>query len=208
MTRPPLNEEYRPIECSNTPLEKQVLATLRQLFLAFCSRQEVHLAPPLAASLGRQHPQYTRFSNVEFQPHGSAAYTNAWLQEHGNAAAQDCTVGFLLFTPRLLAWDKAKQEVTNQWQDGPGLLAVFGVSGPETLFWTHLIERRFAADFQDVVRSRVPRLWLVEWKMPSLPSAPSLKFFQQPTARPRLWIDAVGQLPDDPRWKISARKLR
>jgi len=128
-TRPPLDDELdrtrSRLQRSHTTLEDKVFACLEQYF-HHCSRAEVVLTKSLASRLPKQIAERRE---VVFREYGGAfceRYSGRTRRRHLLT-----TITYMTFTPE--AWPK-----------GPGLLTVFGMGGPETLIWAHVLRTRFA----------------------------------------------------------------
>ncbi len=127
-TRPPLDDELdrtrSRLQRSHTTLEEKVFACLEQYF-QHCSRAEVVLTKSLASRLPKQVAEKRE---VVFREYGGAfceRYSGRTRRRHLLT-----TITYMTFTPE--AWPK-----------GPGLLTVFGMGGPETLIWAHVLRTRF-----------------------------------------------------------------
>lgn len=129
-TRPPLDDEdeqsRRTVDRSHTSLENRIFETLRNYF-RYCSRSEVLLSERLTARFPAEADAKHKRS-VSFKNYSVASYIGS-----------DDTAFYLIFVPHC-------------WQDGPGLLCAFGMGGPETLIWTHLL--RTLPDLRKLVGTR------------------------------------------------------
>jgi len=134
-TRPPLDDEDEPARKkllrSYTTLEQKVLDALREFF-SRCNRTQVILSERLVLS---STPAVASKRNIQFRQHGGASYDSYTAGSdddwHKPPADVRMTAAYLTYTPQV-------------WVGGPALLAAFGMSGTETLVWTHLLRTRFS----------------------------------------------------------------
>lgn len=131
-TRPPLDDSTdgvrHRVHRSRTALEDRLFACIRR-HLSHCSRMRVTVSDMHA----RASPEVARMHNVQFrQKRGSAidaflTYdTGRWQRPQADSAT---TIAYLIFEPQ--AWD-----------NGPGVLACFGMCGTATLVWNFLLATR------------------------------------------------------------------
>lgn len=134
-TRPPINDEEaeikRPIRRSYTNLEDLIFNALEPEYLKYCSRERIELSEALAQQLnaGFRHKaeiifhsavdsSYVRYRGLE---------DKFWQKP---PPTEKRTAVYLIQVPAI-------------WPGGPGLLAVFGMAGTETLIWNYLLRTRF-----------------------------------------------------------------
>lgn len=128
-TRPPMNDsEDRSrgggLKRSYTSLEQKIFHYLERYF-ARCSRLEVNLTPAVASKLPKE---LARKQAIVFRQYGRAmciSHTGPKREERAGT-----TVLYMTFTEEA-------------WPGGPGLLTLFGMGGPETLIWSHLLRTKF-----------------------------------------------------------------
>lgn len=134
-TRPPLDDlvdgvRHR-VHRSNTALEAKVFACIRR-HLSHCSRSRVTVADMHA----RASADVARMGNVQFRQKRGAAI-DAFLP-YGSGrwqrAGTDCraSLAYLIFEERA-------------WENGPGVLACFGMCGTDTLAWNFLLATQHSA---------------------------------------------------------------
>ena len=150
-TRPPLHDMYqgarKQVERSNTELEEKVFASLERFF-DVCSRSYMKLSAEVAMLLPETHGNR---AEIVVRQHRGAGYLRLkeheayqqWVSYEGN---RRLTAGYLIY-------------LTETWENGPALLASFGMGGRETLIWNHLIRTRFP----DILDSQVLVLGEIEW---------------------------------------------
>jgi hypothetical protein len=133
-TRPPLDDANDGVKCrvhrSYTTLEEKVLACVRR-HLTRCSRSNVIVSDIHA----RAFPEVARYKNILFRQKRGASIdkclpygTNSWIRPPATAA---CTAAYMIYEK-------------HAWADGPGLLAVFGMCGLDTLVWNHRLATQFS----------------------------------------------------------------
>jgi len=127
-TRPPKDDESdrtrSRLQRSYTTLEYRIFECLEQYFY-HCSRLEVVLTPSIASKLPKET---AKKREIVFRQHGGAfceSYSGRKQYDHPLT-----TIMYMTFT-------------REAWSGGPGLLALFGMGGPETLIWAHLLRTRF-----------------------------------------------------------------
>jgi hypothetical protein len=134
-TRPPIHdiddEIKRPIRCSYTNLEKLIFDALHPNYLKHCSRERIELSEPLAQQLNAGFKQK---ADIIFHSAVDSSYVRyRGLEERfwqRPPATEKRTAVYLIQVPAICP-------------DGPGLLAVFGMAGTETLIWNYLLRTRF-----------------------------------------------------------------
>ncbi len=130
-TRPPLDDHQdnsrRKIDRSGSSIEEKVFSTLRHYF-RYCSRSQVTLTDSLLARFPASVDNRFR-QTMKFKNYSLASY----------AGPGDNTAFFLV-------------HIRQCWPGGPGLLCAFGMGGPETLIWAHLLRSR--PDLRALVTSR------------------------------------------------------
>jgi hypothetical protein len=124
-TRPPLDDEFdrRRVCPSYTDLEEKVFAALKQSFFAVCSRSHIRLHSSLPLS-----PDCLKYRSIELRVN-RGAYSVAFSRVPVPPTEPRTSPAFMVFKE-------------HAWQDGPGILCVFGVGGPETLIINHLVRKR------------------------------------------------------------------
>lgn len=145
-TRPPINDVDEGVRLkvaeSENELERKIFAGLKAYF-DVCSRSHVKLSKGMAAELS---PDYEDRANIVF-----TEFADAYYIKH-------CTHDNIF-----LKWSKPERphttaaflaRVEQLWPGGPGLLAVFGMNGPQTLAWHYLLRTQFpqwVTDFRFVM---------------------------------------------------------
>jgi hypothetical protein len=157
-TRPPLDDlvdgAKKYIARSFTDLEELVFTALRTIF-AHCSRSQVTLTDAVV----HNWPEVRERQNILFRQNGGAQYdsyralgtTTPWKRP---AKGKYVTAAYLAY-------------IEHAWEDGPGLLAAFGIGGTETLGWCSLLA---SPRYRDIVCS-VP-FAMVEIVAKDLPPRP------------------------------------
>ena len=129
VTRPPINDERRKrkrVERSENWIERKVLEACEEYFL-ICNRQEVRVPDDVQREISN-HTDLLGELKTEIVVRNDARAT--YKKPRGN---DDKTPVFLLHLPEI-QWDG---------KPGPSLLCLFGMSGPITLIWAHLLRVRF-----------------------------------------------------------------
>jgi hypothetical protein len=141
-TRPPLDDRFDPAKSyfnrSYTTLEDKVFVALRKYF-QHCSRIQVFLSDYVVG----KYPQVRERCNIQFRQNQTqnlkqnlknnlkqnlgAAYDS--INRH-KPPSSNRTALYMVF-------------IESAWENGPRLLCAFGMGGPETLIWTHLLRTRF-----------------------------------------------------------------
>ena len=144
-TRPPLDdpqnknevkssdagEGKKPIPRTGWAIEEAIFDFMRDRFFDYCSRARLDLKPEWA----RRLPDDLRNrGSIRFYAHGHADITKFGGRCEGKARAkkENGTAGFLAYAPHITPWLGCNRA-------GPGLLAVFGMGGVETLVWSSLL---------------------------------------------------------------------
>lgn len=131
-TRPPLDDladgvRHR-VHRSYTALEESVFSCIRR-HLSHCSRSRVTVAERHA----RASSEVARMSNVQFRQKRGAAIDAFLTYDQGRwqrpEADSGTTVAYLIFEEQA-------------WENGPGVLACFGMCGTATLAWSFLLATR------------------------------------------------------------------
>jgi hypothetical protein len=162
--RPPLSDDEhsesklagrKRIERSHTDLEELIFANVRRYF-EISSRKVIKLTKEMADKLPveakcKAEIQFcmgnTRTANyARYRMYGSK-----WWQ---NPLETNRTATYLLYTPPL-------------WDNGPSLVASFGLSGPENLIWNHLVRVRHS----ELLES--PRFVMAEMELDDIPHPPT-----------------------------------
>ena len=147
-TRPPLddmaangaavaNSNRKRIKRSSNWLETTILSRLRQVF-TFCDRKTIELDPsadPLKRSFHFQ--QSDEAFVVPKRP----------SKGRPGGTPKDWTLAYFVRLARL-------------WPDGPDLVCAFGLSGPLTLLWCHLLANR--PDCADRIKTPDPRFLMAQ----------------------------------------------
>jgi hypothetical protein len=134
-TRPPINDQEaeikRPVRRSYTSLENDIFKALQQRYFRWCARSRIILSEAIAKQLP---PAFKDRADVQFH----SSHDGSYLRYRGYndrlwqrpPADEKLTAYYLIQIPSL-------------WPSGPGLLAVFGMAGTETLAWNYLLRTRF-----------------------------------------------------------------
>lgn len=209
-TRPPMDDTevshgVSTVSRSETGLERSLFATLRAWFFERCSRSHVELSDPLADSLSEQRGDLAHLAAASFRSKKrreiGAGYDPDWVSTwETNArhrhAERRTTAGYLAFLP-----PGSGLQVDN-W-DCPGVLAVFGLSGLDTLSWAHFLASRDSSWLRALVQSRDCRFVLAEWQSQQPPPrARSLAFLDDCVAETVLAASSPAQWPPD--WSFSS----
>ena len=132
-TRPPLDDlldgDRRYIRRSFTDLEEDVFRALRTLF-EHCSRSQVTLTDAVV----RNAPEIAERQSSSFYQNWGAAF-ESWGARNRSERKRPEKGKYV--TAVYLSY------VRHAWENGPALLAAFGVGGMETLGWCHLLATRF-----------------------------------------------------------------
>jgi hypothetical protein len=162
--RPPLSDDdqgddtpagRRRIERSHNDLEELIFATVRRYF-EISSRKVIKLTKAVADKL----PVEAKCkAEIQFCMGNTRTADYARYRMYGskfwqNPLEASRTAVYLLYTPSL-------------WENGPSLLASFGLSGPENLIWNHLVRVRYP----DLLRS--PRFVMAEMSLGEIPEFPT-----------------------------------
>lgn len=138
-TRPPMDDPLAPgtkhIVPSGNNLERRLFAAIRP-FIEYSSRYRVKLSSEMAALLD-EHDEDR--AEIQFRVNKRAWYTK--LRSAEGASWLDFSPGVRATCGYMIYLDRA-------WQGGPGLLAAFGMSGPDTLAWTYLLRTRLSGLLQ------------------------------------------------------------
>ena len=127
-TRPPMHdaEDQRraPRQRSYTSLEQKIFNCLEYYF-AHCSGIEVNLAPSVSSRLPKE---LAKKQAIVFKEYGRAVC----ISRRGHESREQglTTIMYMTYT-------------RETWPSGPGLLTLFGMGGPETLVWSHLLRTKF-----------------------------------------------------------------
>ena len=144
----------RVVPRSYTALEQRIFDCCRP-FLGLCCRSQIRLAPAMARLLPAG---FENRADIEFQQHVNACYVKL---TGGDTPPQYKTSAYLI-------------RIRELWKDGPGLLASFGVGGPETLIWNHLL----CSTRRDLLDG--PRFVMVEMDRLRIPKRPENIRFAEP----------------------------
>jgi len=192
----------RRIERSGTDIEQQVLSTIEKAFLKQCDRTTVTLADPLAHSLCAKSSPLVNRTHLRYRPNASAMYDPKWAKDTlrllGLAAARNN--GFLLYTPHINLHEGEGR--------GPGLLAMWGQAGVETLFWCYALANRFSKEglLHSIVseESEQLRFVLVEWPDFPMPQRPtSLSSFHEHLENITVLFEMKASLNAPAKWTIE-----
>jgi hypothetical protein len=155
-TRPPLDDEIarvREIDRSYTSLEVEVLAALRP-YLRTSSRPVMALPGKTAAAL---HEKYADRATIDFMDR-SASYQR--LKEYdaivSNKPPKPPRTAFFLIHP-------PKKE------GSPDIICTFGIGGNESLFWAHLLRKKYPDKFY----IKEPRFVMAEMEAMKIPEKPT-----------------------------------
>jgi hypothetical protein len=130
-TRPPLDDlaqgARKRVQLGYTDLERRLFERWRH-YLRVCSRSHVTLAERVCAEL---KPGYENRGDIRFREAMTAPYKELNPRDGtgwGRPESDRLTAAFLL-------------RVDHIWENGPGLLAAFGMDGTSTLVWTYRLGR-------------------------------------------------------------------
>ena len=176
------------IEPGDTELENRVLATLRRVFPASCSRARVVLAPPLAAAVS--NTSWAGWSDVKFRMKGSAQYEEKWAEANltRSELSEQRTARYCLYAPQLVESDEVSR--------GPGLLFAWGQGGTETAFWMFVLARLLKKRFATFTSSRRAHFLVADWpRLTVHPRPTSLRCFEPAAAGVRVLVEARATSP-------------
>ncbi len=134
-TRPPVHDEKmgvnRPVLTSHNTLEAEIFHALDPYYFEICARSQMLLSESMADKL---LSGFKDRANILFRMNRDGSY----LKHRGRRDRywqklpdeKKLTAAYLIQIPQL-------------WEDGPGLLAAFGMAGTETLAWNYLLRTRF-----------------------------------------------------------------
>lgn len=136
-TRPPIDDwddgVPRPVQASCTVLERRIFTKLKE-HLQHCSRQEVKVADRRA----QEWFEVSEKHHVLFDQNRRGAELGASIKkskpfDHRRweipQAGAEQTLAYMIYEP-------------HAWENGPGILNVFGLGGTETLAWAYLLSTR------------------------------------------------------------------
>jgi hypothetical protein len=158
-TRPPLDDspsyDRKVVRRSYTTLEAKVLESLQPYFVR-CTRSFVELSDSLKTALRAAH----RGNRGQVEYKVNAPAVGSYKARHDSG-------------PGRSRWDEGDETRTGvyfvykkpAWPDGPALLTAFGMSGPLTLLWAHMLGTR--GDFASVLTR--PRFLMAEIEFHPLP---------------------------------------
>ena len=127
-TRPPMDDDKQGLKVhinrSMTWLEERIFESMRGYF-STCSRNQISLSEEAAQWL---KSDYQDRANTEFRTTNRPFYQTIWPNggEETKEFPAKCTAAYFIYLKAL-------------WDGGPGLLASFGLSGPETYAWNALL---------------------------------------------------------------------
>jgi hypothetical protein len=132
-TRPPLDDladgVRRRIPRSYTTLEAKVFTGVRR-HLARCSRARVTVSDVHT----RASEEVARLGNIQFRQKGGAAVDAVLAQDTGRwQRGREDTPSAVAY----LIWEE------RAWENGPGLLLSFGMTGADTLAWNTLLGTKY-----------------------------------------------------------------
>lgn len=133
----PVENEHKVVRAGQTSLEKRIFEVLVRYFKR-TERNNVELSDKQAARL---HPDLANRANLRFIKKGGGTYTG--MRSPGsptwrNLKGSNLTAAYLLYTEET-------------WDDGPGLLVSFGMTGTLTLVWNYLVRTRYAKLLQEPI---------------------------------------------------------